>query len=608
MGKAPKTFEKLRKLEELSKSTDIPHDLPQVIVIGSQSSGKSSVLEQIIQKDILPRGSELVTRCPIIIHLRPSEKEYATIENKRFTDFECVEHEIRKITEKNCGKGKNVSNKPIEISLHFKNAVKLTLIDLPGITKIPVDDQPKEIESQILEIVEEYASKPNTFIVAVIPANVDIATCDSLKLANKFDPKMERTLGVVTKIDLMDTGTNCVQILNNITYPLKHGYVGILCRNQSQIESRMSVADALIFEENFFKQNSTYKKFSGRSGSKFLGSKLSELFVKMVHSEFGKLEENFKTNLKNLNLEKRNLGTTNKLWDYSKNQVAFEYCKVLRNVLEGSPFDSDLFLSSEKGNFNFEVKKLFKDGNFDFDTSKCVLEEMKYSTSLFLSEKIMKNQVFKKMAHLKQESLRIINEVHLKLLTNVHRISVQHNSHFTKHLNDIVEVQINSQKSKLDTALKYFADISFSTINYDHPDFSAGRTVARILENSIKKKKAEVWSIFNSEDSLSINSDFEYKLLVTLIDEYFLITKKAYLDFCLKAVNVFYLKFVDEDLQLCLSSTLSEISSFKEDPEVLKRREELSDAISKISRNILDLYNVYDCENKWITDRMYEYM
>lgn len=84
--------------------------------------------------------------------------------------------------------------------------VNLTLVDLPGITKVPVGDQPEDIEDKIHELIYSFISNPNSLILAVTPATTDLATSEALKLARDVDPEGRRTLAVITKLDLMDAG------------------------------------------------------------------------------------------------------------------------------------------------------------------------------------------------------------------------------------------------------------------------------------------------------------------------------------------------------------------------------------------------------------------
>jgi GTPase SAR1 family protein len=198
-----------------------PIDLPCLCVIGAQSSGKSSVVEHIVGRDFLPRGTGIVTRRPLILQLLHVEgpeggervggsaaaAEWGEFLHKpgyKYTDFNAIREEIIAETNRLIGSNKCVSAVPISLKLCSPHVIPLTLIDLPGITKVPVGDQPADIELQIREMVLSFVSNPNSIIIAVTAANTDIANSDALKLAREVDPQGKRTLGVITKIDLMD--------------------------------------------------------------------------------------------------------------------------------------------------------------------------------------------------------------------------------------------------------------------------------------------------------------------------------------------------------------------------------------------------------------------
>ncbi|KAF4397166.1 hypothetical protein G4B88_009012 [Cannabis sativa] len=90
--------------------------------------------------------------------------------------------------------------------------VNLTVIALPGLTKVVVvaEGQPETIVEDIENMVPPYVEKPNSIILAISPVNQDTATSDAIKLAREVDPLGERIFGVLTKLDLMDKGTNAV--------------------------------------------------------------------------------------------------------------------------------------------------------------------------------------------------------------------------------------------------------------------------------------------------------------------------------------------------------------------------------------------------------------
>ncbi|GFN78157.1 dynamin, partial [Plakobranchus ocellatus] len=132
-----------------------------------------------------------------------------------------VRKEIEDETDRVTGSNKGISNIPINLRVFSPNVLNLTLIDLPGMTKVAVGDQPADIEMQIRSMLMEFISKESCLILAVTPANSDLANSDALKIAKEVDPQGLRTIGVITKLDLMDDGTDARDILENKLLPLR---------------------------------------------------------------------------------------------------------------------------------------------------------------------------------------------------------------------------------------------------------------------------------------------------------------------------------------------------------------------------------------------------
>lgn len=130
--------------------------------------------------------------------------------------------------------------------------LNLTLIDLPGLTKVPIGDQPIDIEQQIRSMILQFIKRDSCLILAVTPANTDLANSDALKLAKEVDPQGIRTIGVITKLDLMDDGTDARDILENKLLPLRRGYVGVVNRSQKDIDGKKDIHAALAAERKFF--------------------------------------------------------------------------------------------------------------------------------------------------------------------------------------------------------------------------------------------------------------------------------------------------------------------------------------------------------------------
>eukprot|EP00658_Telonema_sp_P-2_P037755 TRINITY_DN2713_c0_g2_i1.p1 TRINITY_DN2713_c0_g2~~TRINITY_DN2713_c0_g2_i1.p1 ORF type:complete len:362 (+),score=105.69 TRINITY_DN2713_c0_g2_i1:30-1088(+) len=238
-------------------------DLPQIVVVGSQSAGKSSVLENLVGHEFLPRGSNIVTRRPLVLHLFTSEEQYAEfghLPDKQFTDFKEVLREIEAETDRVCGPSKGISAHPILLKIYSPKVLNLAMVDLPGITKVAVGDQPADIEVQIRKMILTYIQRPSAMILALTAANTDLANSDALKLAREVDPTGVRTIGVVTKLDLMDQGTHAGEILQNRTIPLRLGYVGIVNRSQKDIDQGKTIEQHLKSETEFVSGHPVYSQ------------------------------------------------------------------------------------------------------------------------------------------------------------------------------------------------------------------------------------------------------------------------------------------------------------------------------------------------------------
>ena len=134
---------RLQQALNMVDSSDKILELPQIVVVGSQSSGKSSVLENVVGRDFLPRGSGIVTRRPLVLHLYhlddPTEKEYGVflhMPKEKITSFAQIRTEIERETDRETGKNKGVSSKPIDLSIYSPHVINLTLVDLPGLTMV----------------------------------------------------------------------------------------------------------------------------------------------------------------------------------------------------------------------------------------------------------------------------------------------------------------------------------------------------------------------------------------------------------------------------------------------------------------------------------------
>lgn len=221
-------------LQNVGQSSSLT--LPSIVVIGSQSSGKSSVLEAIVGHEFLPKGSNMVTRRPIeltLVNTPGSGEEYGEFPDlglRRLSDFSSIQRTLTElnmaVSDADC-----VSDDPIHLTIYSPNVPDLSLIDLPGYIQVVGQNQPLQLKQKISELCDKYIQSPNV-ILAISAADVDLANSTALRASRRVDPRGERTIGVVTKMDLVEP-TRGAAILNDKQYPLRLGYVGVVSKAPS---------------------------------------------------------------------------------------------------------------------------------------------------------------------------------------------------------------------------------------------------------------------------------------------------------------------------------------------------------------------------------------
>ncbi|KAI8913237.1 P-loop containing nucleoside triphosphate hydrolase protein [Gorgonomyces haynaldii] len=234
---------KLIEIRNLLKTLDSQPqaiNMPSIVVIGSQSSGKSSVLEAIVGHEFLPKGSNMVTRRPIELTLinTPGAKEHCEfpqLGSGKISDFKTVQKTLTdlnlSVPEEEC-----VSDKPIELRIYSPHVPDLTLVDLPGYIQVANRNQPAMLKEKIAELCQKYIQEPN-IVLAVCSADVDLANSEALRASRKVDPLGLRTIGVVTKMDLVEPNYG-MDILTNKDYPLALGYIGVVNSKSTDLIKR----------------------------------------------------------------------------------------------------------------------------------------------------------------------------------------------------------------------------------------------------------------------------------------------------------------------------------------------------------------------------------
>lgn len=253
--------------------------LPNIVVIGSQSSGKSSVLESIVGHDFLPKGQNMVTRRPLeltLVHEKDEPRERVIIDGRNgpYYDFTQVQQVLVELNAA-VPEGQWISSDPIRMTIYSSSLPDLTLVDLPGYIQVTNRAQPPILRDKIRQLCDQYIRSENNIILAVSAADVDLANSEALKASRKYDPRGKRAIGVLTKLDLVEADY-AAQLIANEDYPLELGYVGVVCSplvntERSTIKELLHLGrhenPRLIQERAYFKEHaSSYVSVQERTG------------------------------------------------------------------------------------------------------------------------------------------------------------------------------------------------------------------------------------------------------------------------------------------------------------------------------------------------------
>ena len=620
-------FKKLRKLINLiDQLRDCGVNeyikLPRICSLGTQSSGKSSVLESIVGLDFLPRGDGVVTRRPLelrLCHISTGDP-WAVFEErkgKKFTDFIKVRETIEALTDEVCGKDKNILDKPIVLNVYSQTCPDLTLVDLPGVTRVPIEGQPKNIEEITKNMAIRYIEDPLTIILCVIAANSDIATSDGLKLAKEIDTSGSRTLGVLTKLDIMDAGTDARKALMNEEIPLKLGYVGVKNRSKLDLNNKISMAETKRKEKEFFKTHPAYKNLpAGNLGTEVLINKLTKIYFKIIRENLPRIVKAINDRLKTAEEELASLGQPMPTDDAGKMSLLWnminEYCDIFRNVLQGKYTNKRLSFLDGEGGFKIKVlyKKLLEEFTGDYKATKEYSDEnINYALTIHEGDSIpgfpsvdafiylLRPQLEK----LKEPIEECFNEVYQYIDFLSGKILEKTFTRFPQAVNDMTDLVSNYLNEERDKT-KYIIDSMVDMeINYL---FTNDYEYLNNFTTFIPKQQRQQMMKEGNKDGPGNNKDKDInefkpqppvdaknifiKEIRNRIEAYFKLIVRNLRDSIPKVMGNYLIKEIEENMQLKLYNKLynaREMTDLLSEPEsVAERRKELNDII-KVMRN-----------------------
>ena len=340
-------------LQGLLKGSKI--EIPKIVVVGTQSSGKSSVLNSLIGMDILPTGKQMVTRTPLhleVVHSHQvnteSYAEFGLYENGLWvpeftqkisfpvpTDIEknSISEYIENDTCKKAGKKKDISSVTINLRIVSPFVSNLSFIDLPGLTAVACTDQgqPADIKIKIERLIGEFISKESTLILGVLPGRSDLEADMGLELIKKYDPTGARTVGVLTKLDLMNDPTDILPYLENKVsrdLQLQHGYFAVKNRNSIQKET-LSVEEGLDLEAEYFNKSKILSKqtIKDNVGIPSLKKYLAHVLTTAMKISLPNIQSEINKELNDINFKLDNLG--DELPDGDEKKISYLHALVV---------------------------------------------------------------------------------------------------------------------------------------------------------------------------------------------------------------------------------------------------------------------------------------
>ncbi|XP_021191824.2 dynamin-1-like protein isoform X7 [Helicoverpa armigera] len=629
--------------------------LPQIVVLGTQSSGKSSVIESLVGRSFLPRGPGIVTRRPLVLQLVYSPKDskehrsaeegtvnleewgkFLHTKDKIYSDFDQMRQEIERETDRMAGSNKGICPEPISLKIFSTRVVNLTLVDLPGITKVPIGDQPEDIENQIRNLIIKYISNPNSIILAVTAANTDMATSEAIKMSKEVDPDGRRTLAVVTKLDLMDAGTDAIDILCGRVIPVKLGIIGVVNRSQQDIIDKKSIGDALKDEATYLQRK--YPTIATRNGTPHLAKTLNRLLMHHIRDCLPELKVRVNVMISQFQSLLNSYGEDVSDKSQTLLQIITKFASAYCSTIEGTARNIETTELCGGARICYIFHETFGRtldsihplvGLTRMDILTAIRNATGPRPALFVPEVSFELLVKRQIRRLEDPSLRCVELVHEEMQRIVQHCGTEVQQEMLRfprlhqRIVDVVTQLLRTRLPATNAMVENLVQIELAYINTKHPDFHREAALVSGLLKSTDSLMDDHSPVYRQKTprptSSPINGTPENKVLTPqkpvnllpevpsqtsrklsdreqhdcdvierLIKSYFYIVRKSIQDSVPKAVMHFLVNYVKDNLQSELVTHLYKSdqaeSMLNESEHIAQRRKEAADMLKALQR------------------------
>lgn len=525
----------------------------------------------------------------------------------RMFDFEEIRKKIIELTDQVAGVKKQIVDNPIILSVTSPSCPDLTLVDLPGMTKISVDGQQEDIERVTREMAERYCKEEKTIILAVIAANQDLANSEALQLARKLDKHGKRTIGCLTKIDIMDRGTSAKKMVLGQEIPLRLGYVGVKGRSNQDIKDKIKVAKGLELEKQYFETHPEYSRLPpGYMGTAALVSKLTKVFFSHIQALLPEISKEVLAKISEADNRLKELGPAlpsnerekiQQLWtmistftDNYKNSIRGKFdpnAPLAKGSKKEKAGGVEIKLTFEKmyDEIDLPITKAYKNK----DIQDAIMMHQGDSIPGFPSIDAFIFLIHPMLEKLKRPALEAINDVFLFLDKTAQKLITKIFNKYPSvmaEMSEVVTTQLRIDQDKTQKLVEMIIQAQESYLFTNDQDYILNRTsfLPGKSEDEKKSEQDAQKKKFLKAEELFIEE------LRSRIDSYFAIVLRNIKDTVPKTVGYFLVKKSMENMHFALYDKLTSnkevLDSVGEAEVIVRERKELTERINTLKKSL----------------------